>query len=333
MLNSERKLQGIGSSILVSLPSEWVKSNSLKKGDTVSIETSNDNSITIVPKQAKKGVLKEVIISLKDLPSEKLVNQIYGYYLLGYEIIQISGKSPINYDTRDRIKSSISKLVGLEIVDEDNLNITVQFLLDAHSMEVSKILRRMSSIIGGMHRDTISSLIKGNEMTTKLIRQRDDEVDRQYFLIVRLMRSAMMDRKLASSLNLSNIDLLDYRIAANHMESAGDHISSLASFMHPFQDDPYIIEQIKSANLIISQMHEQSVKGFIERDIDSSMQVIRLYSEFNKVLKVVNDYYITRRMTRLNSVISTVNATSTMDKLARCWVDIADLIKPMYGVE
>jgi phosphate uptake regulator len=90
------------------------------------------------------------------------VNQIYGYYLLGYEIIQISGKSPINYDTRDRIKSSISKLVGLEIVDEDNLNITVQFLLDAHSMEVSKILRRMSSIIGGMHRDTISSLIKGN---------------------------------------------------------------------------------------------------------------------------------------------------------------------------
>ncbi|MGG6460600.1 MAG: hypothetical protein ACM3JQ_04140, partial [Candidatus Eiseniibacteriota bacterium] len=77
----------------------------------------------------------------------------------------------------------------------------------------------------------------------------------------------------------------------------------------------------------------QSVKGFIERDIDSSMQVIRLYSEFNKILKVVNDYYITRRMTRLNSVISTVNATSTMDKLARCWVDIADLIKPMYGVE
>ena len=80
-------------------------------------------------------------------------------------------------------------------------------------------------------------------------------------------------------------------------------------------------------------MHDQSVKGFIERDIDSSMQVIRHYSEFNKVLKVVNDYYINRRMTRLKSVISTVNATSTMDKLARCWVDIAELIKPMYGVE
>jgi phosphate uptake regulator len=332
MWHSERRLQAIGSSILVSLPSDWVKRNSLKKGDTVSLLSSTDNSITLVPSDAKKGALKEVDISLNDLSNEKLANQIYGSYLLGYDIIQISGKSPINFDTRERIKSSISKLVGLEIVDEDSLNMTVQFLLDAHSMEVSKILRRMSSIIGGMHRDTISNLSKRSDMTTNLIKQRDDEVDRQYFLIVRLMRSAMMDRKLASALNLTNIDLLDYRIAANHMEAAGDYISSLASFMYPFQEAPNVGEQIKSANMIISQMHDESVSGFIEKDIDSSMQVIKLYSEFNKVLKVVNDDYITKKMPSLKSVVSTVNATSTMDKIARCWVDIADLIKPVYGV-
>ena len=46
-----------------------------------------------------------------------------------------------------------------------------------------------------MHRDTISSLLKNNDTIGDLIRKRDDEVDRQYFLIVRLMRSAMMDRK------------------------------------------------------------------------------------------------------------------------------------------
>ena len=63
----------------------------------------------------------------------------------------------------------------------------------------------------------------------KLIASRDDEVDRQYFLLVRLIRSAMMDRKLASKLNLSNIDILDYRIAANHLESAGDYIVDFAS--------------------------------------------------------------------------------------------------------
>jgi phosphate uptake regulator len=332
-MRAERRLQGIGSSMLVSLPSDWIRTNSLKKGDIVSIESSNDNSLNIIPRDLKKGLLKEVTIPLRDLTAERFLNQIYGSYLLGYDIIHICGKSPINYDTRERIKSAISKLVGLEIVDEDSFKITIQFLLDAHSMEVSKILKRMSSIIAGMHRDTISSLHNKNEMTSNLIRQRDDEVDRQYFLIVRLMRTAMMDRKLASSLNLSNIDLLDYRVAANHMESAGDNISSLASFMYASQEDPYIVEQIKNANLIISQMHEQSVKGFIDKDIDSSLQVIGLYSKFNKVLKIINDDYVTNRETNMKFVVSTINSTSTMDKIARCWVDIADLIKPVYLIE
>lgn len=329
-MRSDRRLQGIGSSILVSLPSEWVRTHALKKGDIVTIETSNDSSVTIIPSDSRKGSLKEVTIPIRDLTADRFLNQIYGSYLLGYELIHINGKSPIDYDTRERIKSAIGKLVGLEIVDEDSFKITIQFLLDAHSMEVSKILKRMSSIVAGMHRDTMSSPYNKNEMTRNLIRQRDDEVDRQYFLMVRLMRSAMMDRRLATSLNLSNIDLLDYRIAANHIESAGDSISSLASIMFTSQEDPFIFEQIRNANLIISQMHEQSVRGFVNKDIESSLQVIELYSKFNKILRIINQNYITNKGTNMEFVLSTINSISTMDKIALCWVDIADLIKPVY---
>ena len=166
-----------------------------------------------------------------------------------------------------------------------------------------------------MHRDTISSLLKNNDTIGDLIRKRDDEVDRQYFLIVRLMRSAMMDRKLASSLNLTNIDLLDYRIAANHLESAGDHICSLASFLSSFQVDNHIAELIQNANLIIFKMHEQSVKGFIERNIDASLQVIGLYSKFNEILKLISHEYVDRKISSHKFVVSTINATSTMDKI------------------
>lgn len=333
MSRSERRLQRIGSSMLISLPVDWIKTHTLKKGDVVSVETNNDNSISIFPTDARREILKEVTILLPGLSTEKLLNQIYGSYLLGYDLIRIKGISPINYETREQIKSVIRKLVGLEIVDEDSLKITVQFLLDSHSMEVSKILKRMSSLIGGMHRDTISSLLKNNDTIGDLIRKRDDEVDRQYFLIVRLMRSAMMDRKLASSLNLTNIDLLDYRIAANHLESAGDHICSLASFLSSFQVDHHMAELIQNANLIIFKMHEQSVKGFIERNIDASLQVIGLYSKFNEILKLISHEYVVRKIPSHKFVVSTINATSTMDKIARCWVDIADLVKPVYLME
>ena len=319
--------------MLISLPVDWIKTHTLKKGDVVSVETNNDNSISIFPTDTRRETPKEVTILLPGLSTEKLLNQIYGSYLLGYDMIQIKGISPINYETREQIKSVIRKLVGLEIVDEDSFKITVQFLLDSHSMEVSKILKRMSSLIGGMHRDTISSLLKNNDTLGDLIRKRDDEVDRQYFLIVRLMRSAMMDRKLASSLNLTNIDLLDYRIAANHIESAGDHICSLASFLSSFQVDDHIAELIQNANLIIFKMHEQSVKGFIDRNIDASLQVIGLYSKFNEILKLISHEYVDRKISSHKFVVSTINATSTMDKIARCWVDIADLVKPVYLME
>jgi phosphate uptake regulator len=333
MSRSERRLQRIGSSMLISLPVDWIKTHTLKKGDIVSVETNNDNSISIFPTDTRREILKEVTILLPGLSTEKLLNQIYGSYLLGYDLIQIKGISPINYENREQIKSVIRKLVGLEIVDEDSFKITIQFLLDSHSMEVSKILKRMSSIIGGMHRDTISSLLKKNDTIGDLIRKRDDEVDRQYFLIVRLMRSAMMDRKLASSLNLTNIDLLDYRIAANHLESAGDHICSLASFLSSFQVDNHVAELIQNANLVIFKMHEQSVKGFIERNIDASLQVFGLYSKFNEILKLISHEYIGRKISSHKFVVSTINATSTMDKIARCWVDIADLVKPVYIME
>jgi len=333
MSRSERRLQRIGSSTLVSLPVDWIKTHTLKKGDVVSVETNSDNSISVFPTDTRREVLKEVTILLPGLSTEKLLNQIYGSYLLGYDLIQIKGISPIDYETREQIKSVIRKLVGLEIVDEDSFKITIQFLLDSHSMEVSKILKRMSSIIGGMHRDTISSLLDNNDTIGDLIKKRDDEVDRQYFLIVRLMRSAMMDRKLASSLNLTNIDLLDYRIAANLLESAGDHICSLASFLSSFQVDNHVAKLIENANIVIFKMHEQSVKGFIERNIDASLQVIGLYSKFNEILKLISNEYIGRKISSHKFVVSIINTTSTMDKIARCWVDIADLVKPVYVME
>src|SRR5687768_5857612 len=225
MFQNERRLQKIGSSVLMSLPAEWIKTMGLKKGDILSIENNDDNSITIFPAADRNSQTKEIAIHLLDLSHDKLINQIYGAYLLGYDIIKIVGRTQIDFEDREIIKKAMRNLIGLEIVDEDGLNMTIQFLLDAHSLNVSKILKQMSSIVSGTHKDIVNAMKTRDDGIGLLVRGRDDEVNRQYFLIVRLIRTAMMDRRLASSLDLSNIDILDYRIAANHLENAGDLIS------------------------------------------------------------------------------------------------------------
>ena len=155
MTTFTRRLQRIGSSILVSLPKEWVDANKLDKSAQVEIETTQNNlSIRI---QESKRPSKEIEISYPLPKGESIVPNITGAYLLGYDIIKIIGKSPISVTDRESVRGSMRRLVGMEIVDEDATNISVQFLLDETSVNPQKILKRMSSIALGMFSDVILS--------------------------------------------------------------------------------------------------------------------------------------------------------------------------------
>ena len=330
MFQNERRLQKIGSSILMSLPAEWIKTLGLKKGDILSIENNDDKSITIFPTSNRNSQAKEIAIHLLNLSHEKLINQIYGAYLLGYDIIKIVGRTQIDFENREIIKKAMRNLIGLEIVDEDGLNMTIQFLLDAHSMNISKILKQMSSIVSGMHKDIVNAMKTRDSEIDLLVRGRDDEVNRQYFLIVRLIRTAMMDRRLASSLDLSNIDILDYRIAANHLENAGDFISRLSSQLSGFFDK-IKYEKIIEANYLILEMQEKSISGFITKDTEKSSHVVTLFNKFDAISTFIKNDYI-KLEGNYQSALKIINIIYTMDDIARCWVDITDLIKPVYSI-
>ena len=324
-----RRLQKIGSSMLVSLPTEWIKNNNLKKGNMVIIEVNRNNSISLYPSDIDTEDVKEVNIPHPQLSMDSLTNQIYGAYLLGYDIIRIKGKSQISFDDRELIKLAMRKLVGLEIVDENGSNIISQFLLDANTLDAEKILRRMSSIVAGMYKDTLIGIQKKENGSEKSIVSRDDEVDRQYFLLVRLIRSAMMDQKLASKLNLSNIDILDYRIAANHLESAGDYITDFAAAL-PIISHDNLMEDIIQAASLIEKMQEKSIAGFINKNRDESNEVIKIYSKFNGLLNLTKQLSAQTDIDKQDAPIALLNSIFSMDKIARCWVDIADLVKPVY---
>lgn len=318
MARYARRLQKIGSSVLVSLPKDWIRQNKLEKGNTVVIEVGKDNTIAIYPSGTEQEEAKEVVIPYPSPYAEAIVNEITGAYLLGYDLIKIKAKSHISYDYREMIKEVIGKMVGIEIVDEDASNITAQFLLDATTLDPEKILNRMSAIVSGMYKDTLASLTNRDSNILKIIARRDDEVDRQYFLLVRLIRSAMMDQKLASKLNLSNIDILDYRIAANLYEAAGDATVELAKAIVTSG------QLKKSGNLqhageLIETIQDTAVRAFAKKNRADSMKAIRQYAKFSDLLDSAKQH----------APANVLNIIYVMDKIARCWIDVVDLVKPL----
>lgn len=327
MAQYARRLQQIGSSILVSLPSVWIKSNNLKKGSIVPVHINQDNSISIFASEDDTAdKIKELVIPYPSVSMDMLVNQVYGGYLLGYDMIRIKASSQISFEDADRIKKAMRKLVGLEIVDEDGFQISAQFLLDADTLDAEKILRRMSAIVAGMYRDMLEAIrLKQNSNIRKVISGRDDEVDRQYFLLVRLIRSAMMDQRLAGKLNLSNIDILDYRIAANLLESAGDYIVDLANAIDLSRIKA--VDQIVEAGVLVEKMHEKSVAAFVNKNRSESNGVVKMYDNF---MEVINSIKSSVDSNNLESTVAVLNLIYSMDKIARCWVDVADLVKPIH---
>jgi phosphate uptake regulator len=305
----------------------WIKSNNLKKGTIVPVHINRDNSISIFASEDDTAdKIKELTIPYPSVSMDVLVNQVYGGYLLGYDMIRIKASSQISFEDADRIKKAMRKLVGLEIVDEDGFHMSAQFLLDADTLDAEKILRRMSAIVAGMYRDMLEVIrLKQNSSIRKVISGRDDEVDRQYFLLVRLIRSAMMDQKLAGKLNLSNIDILDYRIAANLLESAGDYIVDLANAIDLSRIKA--VDEIVEAGVLVEKMHEKSVAAFVNKNRSESNGVVKMYDNF---MDVINSIKSSVDSNNLESTVAVLNLVYSMDKIARCWVDVADLVKPIH---
>ncbi|MGI0065133.1 MAG: PhoU domain-containing protein, partial [Nitrosotalea sp.] len=256
---------------------------------------------------------------------ENISAYVTGAYLLGYDIIKIKGKSTISGEDREKIRWLMRRLVGMEIVEEDSSNVNVQFLLDATTLSPDKILKRMSSIVHGMFRDTISCLTSDDRSVLQTMTSRDDEIDRQYFLLVRLIRSAMVDKKLATALNLGNIDILDYRVAANLLETAGDIITDLA---HSISELPKSdMRKLYDAAKEIENVHEKSITSFIENNRKLAIEAITLHRNYQKKISTVGSSIDPKKQ----GSIQLLNLVFTFEKLSRCWADVADLVKPVYA--
>lgn len=320
-----RRLQKIGSSILVSLPKEWVDENNLEKSSQVELETGQ-NSISITTDKGLKQT-KELKISYPLPKNENIVADITGAYLLGYDLIRINSNTIIPGEDREKIRNSMRRLVGMEIVEEDSSHINMQFLLDSTTLNPAKILKRMSSIALGMFEDVLNGLISEDKTNLQTLSNRDVEVNRQYFLLVRLIRSTLVDTRLANIYNLENIDVLDYRIAANLLENAGDTIVELANTIY---DSEVSKEQLKRIYDIVKSFEdiaEKSIDAFIKHDRRLAIEAIELYRIYQKKLSKLKMSLDNQDQIPINYL----DLVYMFERIGTSWADVADLVKPIYN--
>ncbi len=309
--------------MLVTLPKEWVDANKLEKNAEIELETGQ-NSISITLKENRPS--KEVTISYPLPKEENIVADITGAYLLGYDIIKIKSKITIPTEERELIRNSMRRLVGMEIVEEDATTISMQFLLDSTTLNPQKILKRMSNLVLGMFNDVLAALQSEDKSNLQTLSNRDIEVNRQYFLLVRLIRSTMVDRRLANAFNLENIDVLDYRLAANLLETAGDTVVELGNAIYNSSIPQSDLTKIYEINKNFEQLEGKSIDAFILNDRSLAIEAITLHKKYqSKVLSLRSSIENKKQIP-----IDYLDLVYMFERIEKSWADITDLVKPIY---
>jgi phosphate uptake regulator len=307
------------------LPKEWVDANKLEKSSEIEIETGQDSLSISINKDQRPS--KDVVISYPVPKEENIVADITGAYLLGYDIIKIHGKKSISIEDREKIRNSMRRLVGMEIIDEDATNVTMQFLLDETTLQPEKILKRISSLALGMYNDVVIGLISDNKSNLLTLSNRDVEVNRQYFLLVRLIRSTMIDTRLAAAFSLENIDILDYRVAANILENAGDIIVELGNLIAnsslSYNDLKQLYEIVKDFEPIATT----SINAFTQNDRSLAIQVISKQKKYEEKMSK----FRTSLEKKKTIPIHYLDLIYMFERVTKSWDDLVDLVKPIYN--
>ena len=214
----------------------------------------------------------------------------------------------------------------MEIVDEDATNISVQFLLDETSVNPQKILKRMSSIALGMFSDVVLSLESGDKTNLETVANRDAEINRQYFLLVRLIRSTIMDTRLAGIFNLENIDILDYRIAANTLEIAGDTVVELSKSLIKSDLTKTELKKLHNFAKDMEEIQTKSIDSFISNDRSLAINAIALQTSNSEKISKIRSSLENKKQIPL----AFFDLIYMFEKILQSWSDITDLVKPSY---
>jgi len=268
-----RRVQRTSSgTFFVCLPKSWAQRCNLKRGVVVGISEGANGKLVIDAKYGSELLPKTVILE----PGPLLGREIVANYLLGVDVIRVQGRERIGFEVREAVKSTVSGLIGLEIVEEDKSGIVLQCLLEPSGFPPEKILRRAYAIAAGMHRDVVNAFVEGEVQLAKSVIARDNESNRLYFLLVRILRTIIQNPSLSEKLGVGPIECLDYRLVASLVEAMGDECVRMAQKtveLKGAKPDKELGKLFTDFQAVCFEAHEKALTAFLTADIDLAEKV------------------------------------------------------------
>lgn len=314
-----RKLQRVGASFLLSVPKKWVEKQGLKKGSMILVHERADGLLLIDPGLSEEPLRFRNVIS----DPSNLGRNILAGYLAGNDVIELNLGKAMTPALKREVKRMAEFLVGVEIMEEDATTMTLQCLIP-RSIDLRTYLRRTYGIAEKMHEDAVHAFIQNDRELAQDVINRDREVDRLYFLVVRQLRKAIASP--TGDLLLSPLNLLDYRLVAKEVEAIADGCASVAEqvitegYMVPPRSFSRVLTELSRQVL---RAHREAITAVLQQNSTRARNVIELQSTISKLV-----IEITEVLAKLDTSVLPVfdRVIHNLERIFESSIDIADLV-------
>lgn len=257
----------------VSLPKKWIEKNKLKKGNNVYLVEKSDKELAIMPElnpEQEAPEQKEITINIDKKELDTIQREITSAYVNNYNTITIFGDS-LSEKVRE-IRKMLHDFVALEISEQTAKSIIAKDLLNLKEISIDKTIKRMDMIVRTMLKD-ITAEIEDKKFNYDTIVFRDYDVNRLYFLMSRLLKSAVTNNQLAEDIGIQKEQILPSWYLSMNLENLADcikHMCKVASRI-----DKKELSKIKPILEEIEQQYTAVMKALHSQDKKLADEVAR----------------------------------------------------------
>tara|TARA_Y100000034_G_scaffold102596_1_gene127541 strand:- start:3089 stop:3913 length:825 start_codon:yes stop_codon:yes gene_type:complete len=270
----KRKLVKQGTAtLMISLPSKWLRSFNLNKGDEINLEEQENQLVLTTDKTFE--IAKEKL----DLKNLKTANRsILTKYIKGIDEIEITYSDP---KIITKIQTEILPgLIGFEIVDQNANYCKLKEISKPEEKEFENILRRLFLILNHMFTDLIT-LQKQNKPTSSL-KHLDLNINKFSAFCLRILNKSKRNHSLYSIIqNLEWLgDVLKHLSTSKLTPSEIKILEKIHSFFKDFEKEFYHKEApletlSKNKDLLLKPLTPSKSSNFLASAIYT---LIRLFN-------------------------------------------------------
>jgi phosphate uptake regulator len=263
-----RKVQVTGgSTYTVSLPKTWATDNGISAGSVVEFYPEED-SLLLTPQGEEDRT--EGTLDITDLGGEQLMRAVVTMYVSGFDIINLE-TARVTAAQRRAIREAAQRLVGLEVIGETGETVILQDLLDSSELSIVNAITRMRLVALSMLADSITALVENDHDLASDVIERDDDVDRLWYMTSRVFRGVLRDPSTATEVGLPRDVCFDYHTSARQLERVADHATKIAEHALELDEIPDgAAEGLQELNAGANEVIETSMDALLEDDAETA---------------------------------------------------------------